>query len=168
MKFNTVYLKKEGKDYKKQMIKYIQEEVKKQEWNKIENKFIYLDEIIYMNKKGRDSDNLKKLTQDCITESLVVWTDDTYCLPRTQRILIDSNNPRIDLILTVSDYIGIFDNADDYNKFINTYCSKCKKGNKIGQKGGCSIYKQALESRIQDNLIINFDTKEKKCLKFKE
>ncbi|HDK7176504.1 TPA: RusA family crossover junction endodeoxyribonuclease [Clostridium botulinum] len=167
-KFGRTYLKREGKIYKKRMIKLIQQEVKKQNWIKLEHTFVYLDEIVYMNKKGRDADNLKKLTQDCITESNVVWTDDTYCWARTQRVLIDSNNPRIEIEIFPTDYIGIFDNRADYNKFINAYCKNCKKGNKIGQKGGCSIYKNALESRVQENLKINFDTGEKKCLKFKQ
>lgn len=168
MKFNSVYLKKEGKEYKKRMIQYIIEEVKEQQWNKIENEFLYLDEIVYMNKKGRDADNLKKLTQDVISESLVVWTDDTYCLPRTQRVYIDSQNPRIDLTITKTGFVGIFDDRKDYDNFVNTYCHKCKKGNKIGQKGGCKIYKTALEGRIQDDLHIDFTTGEKKCLKFKD
>lgn len=167
-KFGSTYLKREGKDYKKRMIKIIQEEVERQHWNKLEDTFAYLDEVVFMNKKGRDSDNLKKLTQDCITESNVVWTDDTYCWARTQRVFVDSDNPRIEIILSKTPYIGIFDNEEDYNKFINTYCNNCRKGNKIGQKGGCSIHKKILESRIIDEVEINFNTGEKKCLNFKQ
>ncbi|HDK7194810.1 TPA: RusA family crossover junction endodeoxyribonuclease [Clostridium botulinum] len=167
-KFGSVYLKGEGKDYKKQMIKLIQEEVNKQHWDKLENTFIYLDEVVFMNKKGRDADNLKKLTQDCITESNCVWTDDTYCWARTQRVFIDKDNPRIELVLSQAPDIGIFNNKEDYNKFINTYCNNCTNGNKIGKKGGCSIYRKALENRIQENLKINFNTGEKQCLNFKQ
>ncbi len=61
MKFNSVYLKKEGKEYKKRMIEYIRDEVEKQNWDKVEGKFLYMDEIIYSNRKGRDPDNFKKL-----------------------------------------------------------------------------------------------------------
>lgn len=60
-KFGSTYLKKEGKNYKKRMIKYIREEASEQKWNKVEGKFLYMDEIIYSNRKGRDPDNFKKL-----------------------------------------------------------------------------------------------------------
>lgn len=43
------------------MIKYIREEASEQKWNKVEGKFLYMDEIIYSNRKGRDPDNFKKL-----------------------------------------------------------------------------------------------------------
>lgn len=154
-KFGSTYLKKEGKDYKTKMIKYIKQEVEKQNWTKVEDKFIFLDEVVYMNKRGRDADNLKKLTQDCITESLVVWKDDTYCLSRTQRVLIDANNPRIELQLTVADYIGIFNNQDCYDEFIRNYCSKCNR-----YKNNCSILNKALESKVQ------IEIQEFQCSKF--
>lgn len=166
-KFGSTYLKKEGKDYKRKMIKLIQNEVKKQKWDKPENTFIYLDEIVYMNKKGRDADNLKKLTQDCITESRIVWEDDCFCLPRTQRILIDKNNPRLEIILSKAPYIGIFKDETEYSNFVNTYCNECTRGNKLGKKGGCSIYKKALENRVQDELTI-MKCGEKKCLEFNQ
>ena len=72
MKYGSVYLKKEGKDYKKKMAKYIQGQAKEQGWVKIEDRYLYMDEIIYSNRKGRDADNFKKLQQDSITESGVV------------------------------------------------------------------------------------------------
>lgn len=147
MKFNTVYLKKEGKDYKKRMIKYIQEEVKKQDWVKVENQFLYMDEFVYMNSKGRDSDNLKKLQQDSISESGVVWTDDTWCLPRTQRILIDKNNPRIEVIITPCEFIGIFDNYEQLQQF-KIKCETCGR-----YKRNCSILNKALDGRIQQEII---------------
>lgn len=159
-KFGSTYLKKEGKDYKKEMIKYIQEEVQKQNWIKLEDTFIYLDEVVYMNKKGRDADNLKKLTQDCITESNCVWTDDTYCWSRTQRVLIDKNKPRIELCLSNANVVGIFDSQLDYNLFLNEYCNQCKK-----DKNKCTIHKNALESRIQDEIIT--ENNKWKCLRYK-
>ena len=69
-KFGSTYLKKEGKDYKREVGKYIKEEVEKQGWTKLlEGEYCYLDEIVYMNVKGRDADNTKKLLQDAITEA---------------------------------------------------------------------------------------------------
>lgn len=146
MKFNSVYLKKEGKEYKKRMIKYIAEEVLKQNWDKVEGRFLYMDEVIFSNRKGRDSDNLKKLQQDCITESGVVWEDDSWCLPRTQRLLIDKNQPRIELIITPCDFVGIFDNEHQLKQF-KEQCENCKR-----YKNNCSILKNAIEGRIQEKI----------------
>lgn len=169
-KFGSTYLKKVGKDYKKKMIELIKKEVNKQDWIKLDNIFIYLDEIVFMNRKGRDADNLKKLTQDCITESGCVWVDDTICWARTNRVFIDNINPRLEITLSQSPSIGIFDDKADYDRFIKEFCSRCKKGDKIGLKGGCSIYSDMMDNRIREE--IPFDTEEdrknKKCLKFKE
>lgn len=156
-KFGATYLKKEGKDYKERMIKYIHEEVEKQNWIKVENRFLYMDEIIFSNRKGRDSDNFKKLQQDCITESSVVWTDDTWCLPRTQRLLIDKDNPRIELVITPCDFIGIFDNEQKLQEFKNSQCLQCNR-----YKRNCSILNNALEGKIQKEI-----SKELRCSKFK-
>ncbi len=41
------------------MIKYIREEASEQKWNKVEGKFLYMDEVIYSNRKGRDPITLR-------------------------------------------------------------------------------------------------------------
>lgn len=156
MKYGSVYLKKEGKDYKKRMVKYIQSEVNKQNWNRIDGKFVYMDEIVYSNRKGRDADNMKKLQQDCITESEVVWEDDSWCLPRTKRIIIDKYNPRIELVITYAPFIGIFDNEEMLHKF-KIKCVRCTRYN-----NNCSILKKAIDNRVQPE-IVDF-----KCSKFKQ
>ena len=169
-KFNTVmaYKPKATKDFEKNFGKYIKEEIKKQEWVKPpKDKFIYLNTIFHFPRIDMDGQNYFKSLCDIMTSS-EVWEDDNIVLEKVNRIYYNPENPHIELVVTVSDHIGIFDNKEDYSKFINTYCNNCKKGNKIGQKGGCSVYKSALESRIQENLEINFDTGEKKCLKFKQ
>lgn len=159
-KFGSVYMKKEGKQYKERMDKVVKQSVKEQEWIKTNaNEFVYMDEVVYMNCKGRDSDNLKKLTQDVITESGVVWEDDSYCLPRTHRIFIDTDNPRLELEITRTGFIGIFESDEMYNSFILSNCSECKRG----KKGNCSIHKNALDNRIQEEIdIINLTCSKKK------
>ena len=128
------------------MVTYIVEEVSKQKWNKVYGRFLYMDEVVYLNRKGRDSDNLKKLQQDCITESGVVWEDDSWCLPRTERIYIDSANPRIELIITPCEFIGIFDNEQELKRF-KEQCEKCRR-----YKNNCSILKKSIEGRIQKEI----------------
>jgi len=159
-KFGSVYMKKEGKLYKEKMDKVVKQSVEEQCWVKtLPNEFIYMDEIVYMNCKGRDSDNLKKLTQDVITESNVVWEDDTYCLPRTHRIFIDSENPRIELEISRTGFIGIFESKEVYDTFLLSNCNECKRG----KKGNCSILAKALDNRIQEEI----DTTNLKCSKKK-
>lgn len=139
------------------MTKYIKKEVEKQNWDKIEGRFLHMDEVIYSNRKGRDPDNFKKLQQDCITESGVVWCDDSYCLPRTQRLYIDSTNPRIELVITPTEFVGIFDN-EEVAKSFEDRCKGCTR-----YKNNCSILRQSLESRIQpeiDNSLV--------CSEFKQ
>lgn len=146
-KFGSTYLKKEGKEYKTRMIKYIKEEVNKQSWIKLDKgQYCYIDEIVYFNCAGRDADNLKKLQQDSISGSDVVWFDDTFALPRTNRVYIDSNNPRIELEITKVDFIGIFDNSELMDLFI----SRCKTCNRY--KRNCSLLNNALEGRIQNEI----------------
>jgi len=147
-KFGSTYLKKEGKDYKNRMIKYIKEEVESQQWIKLDKgQYCYIDEIVYFNCAGRDADNLKKLQQDSITKSGVVWHDDTFALPRTNRVYIDSNNPRIEMEIFKVDFIGIFDDTESMDLFT----SRCKICNRY--KRNCSILNKAIEGRIQDEII---------------
>ena len=138
------------------MIKYIVREVSEQKWDKVMGRFLYMDEIVYSNRKGRDADNMKKLQQDCITESGVVWEDDSWCLPRTQRLLIDKHNPRIELIITPCEFIGVFDNENQLKEF-KKQCANCKR-----YKNNCSILKNSLEGRIQEE-ICSFE-----CSSFKK
>ncbi|WP_125154410.1 RusA family crossover junction endodeoxyribonuclease [Clostridium rectalis] len=169
-KFNMVmaYKPKTTKDFEKSFGEYVKQEIKKQGWIKPpKDKFINLDTVFYFPRVDMDAQNFFKSLSDILTSS-GVWEDDNIVLEKVHRIYYDSENPRIELNVTVSDHIGIFDNQEDYKNFINTYCNNCKKGNKIGQKGGCSIYKKILESRIIDDIEINFNTGEKKCLKFKQ
>jgi Holliday junction resolvase RusA-like endonuclease len=160
-KFGSTYLKKEGKDYKKINGLYIQQEVIKQGRVKLlEEQYCYLDEIVYMNSKGRDSDNLKKLTQDTITESEVVWFDDTFCLPRTNRIYIDSTNPRLEITITPIDMIGIFDSERDYFNFENQ-CKTCSQY----RNGKCGVLRDSKDNRITESVSLIDD--KWICTKFK-
>lgn len=153
-KFGSTYLKKEGKDYKKEVGEYIKKEVEKQGWIKLlEGEYCYLDEIVYMNVKGRDSDNLKKLTQDTITETLCVWHDDTYCLPRTNRVYIDKENPRLEITLTPTNTVGVFDCKKDYEEFEN----KCKECTRYARN--CSNLKCVKENRIINEIKLNEENK---------
>lgn len=164
-KFGSTYLKKEGKEYKNNAIKEIKKQVKLQKWTKLkEGEFCYFDTVIYMNKKGRDNDNIYKLLQDSCTLSGVVWYDDTYVWNRTQRSYIDSNNPRVEISIMPSYTIGVFENSKHYKDFMSENCDKCKKKHD-GTKGTCRIYSNLLENRIVNE--VSFKGMNIKCKKIK-
>ena len=86
-RFGSVYMKPEGKQYKKQISEIIIKEVEKQKWIKTLNEeYCYLDATVYFDKKGKDCDNIYKVIQDTITESGVVWEDDKYTWSRKKTL----------------------------------------------------------------------------------
>jgi Holliday junction resolvase RusA-like endonuclease len=149
----------EGTMCKKLIQKQAMRQMKKQEWDYewTETGYIYLDTIIYFNKKGRDDNNLYKLLCDSLEK--ICYDNDSRVLIRTQRILYDTKNPRIEVMLSPVEYIGIFDNDQEFDEFIDN-CQTCKRY----QKGKCSILNKAKEGRIQEeigNMLCNQYTEKK-------
>ncbi len=142
------YKTKMARDYKKNFIRYIKEQVKKQGWIKSENPFqhYYLDTYFYFPRVDMDANNYYKCIADSITESNVVWIDDVQLCERVQGIFYDSENPRIEMILHETDYIGIFENKSKLDEF-ETKCLCCLK-----YKRNCSLLKNAKEGRIQKEI----------------
>lgn len=152
------YVTKEAKEYKKNFIKYIQEEVKIQGWEMDGTglQHYYMDWNVYFPRVDMDCSNYDKLLADSITESKSVWIDDNVVCNRINHIYYDSNNPRIELLIHPVEYIGIFDNKSRLDEFENK-CKTCSR-----YKRNCSILKNAKSGRIQDE-ICDFD-----CSKYKE
>ena len=152
-----VYETGEAKKYKEDFIKYIHEQVKKQNWNLpvTSAQHFYCDCIFYFDRVNKDCNNYFKLLLDAITESEVIWADDNVVCERVNRIYYDSSNPRIELEIYPVDYIGIFDNYDQMQKFEDT-CKTCQR-----YKRNCSILKKAKEGRIQEYICSS------QCSKYK-
>ena len=153
-----MYETSEAKKYKKDFAKYIKEQIKLQGWSLIPNKtqHFYIDCVFYFNRLDMDANNYFKLTLDAITDTQLIWLDDNVTLERVQRIYYDSNNPRIELTIRPVDYIGVFNDQEQLDKFISN-CIQCSK-----YKGGkCSILNKAKEGRIQNEI------QDLKCEKFK-
>lgn len=152
------YPTKETKDFKKKFISYIKEEVKKQGWEMDYTglQHYYMDWDVYFPRIDMDAANYDKVIADCITESGVVWVDDNTLCNRIKHIYYDSNNPRFILTIYPVDYIGIFDNKEQLDKFEN----KCKTCTRYGRN--CSILSKAKSGRIQEE-VVDFE-----CLKYKQ
>lgn len=151
------YKTKEAKDYQKKIIQLIQEEVEKQEWKKSDNKFqhYYMDVVFYFPRVDMDANNYFKCLADAITDSELVWIDDTQLCERVMGIYYDNKNPRMEIEIKPVKYIGIFPEKDTYEQFI-CKCGTCKR-----YKRNCSILNKAKEGRISED-ITSFE-----CQKYK-
>ena len=154
------YVTPEAKKYKLEFIHYIRKEVKKQGWDKVNNKYchLYMDGVFYMPKTNMDAANCDKILSDAITESGVVWDDDSGILFRPQRIYYDTQNPRIELTIHPVEYYGIFESKESAEKFEHN-CRKCKR-----YMRNCSLLRKAFECRICEEIDMNGD--EPVCEKF--
>ena len=139
-------MSEEGKKIKKMIqletIKQLQSQEWDYEWTK--TNYIYQDCYIYMNRAGRDDNNIFKLLNDSLEK--IVYDNDSRVLTRTQRILIDSENPRVELIISQVPFRGIFDTEEQMQQF-EEKCKTCKR-----YKNNCSILKKAKEGRIQKEI----------------
>ena len=143
------YKKPEAIKYQKEFAEYVKKEVGKQGWVKSDNKFqhYYMDCIFYFDRVDKDANNSFKCLPDAITDSGVVWIDDTQLCERVQGIYYDPENPRIEITIQEVDYTGVFDNASQLEKF-ESRCIGCSR-----YKRNCSILQKAKEGRIQEEII---------------
>ena len=158
---STIYETTEAKLYKKEFSEYVKQEVKKQNWD-IEltrNRHHYLDAVFYFGRIDQDEQNYWK----CLCDSMngISYIDDNYILTRTNAVYYDSKNPRIELVLNPTEYIGIFDNEECLNNF-ESNCKNCMRYSR-----NCSILKKSKEGRIQEE-IQNFVCSEFKVKKDKK
>lgn len=143
-----VYETGEAKKYKKEFKKYILEQIKEQNWvlPVTSTQHFYCDCVFYFDRIDKDCNNYFKLLLDSITESEAIWADDNVVCERVNRIFYDSKNPRIELTIYPTDYIGIFDNKKQLDYF-EDHCKTCQR-----YKRNCSILKKAKEGRIQEDI----------------
>lgn len=152
------YKKPEAIKYQKDFADYVKNEVRKQGWIKSDNKsqHYYMDCIFYFDRVDKDANNSFKCLADAITDSGCVWIDDTQLCERVQGIFYDSKNPRIELTICPTNYIGIFDDVSQLEKF-ETNCIGCTR-----YKRNCSILQKAKEGKVQEEIVNAL------CKKYKE
>lgn len=163
-----MFMMKKALDFKKQMKNKVCEKIKNSNFPKDNLKFTRVGFTFFFPRTNMDTNNYYKCPLDVITEIGHIWEDDNKTMITDNRIFYDSENPRVEIKIYQEDFCGIFENEKDLEEFKKEFCYNCKKGNKIGQKGGCSVYKKAIESRIQKDMEFDYKTKIKKCLKFKQ
>lgn len=151
------YKTTEATKYQKNFAEYVKQEINVQGWDLTPNKeqHFYVDCVFYFDRTDRDCNNYFKCMLDAITDTQSIWIDDNVVCERVNRIYYDSKNPRIELHIYPVDYIGIFDNISQLEKF-ETNCIGCSR-----YKRNCNILQKAKEGHVQED-IVNFT-----CLKRK-
>ena len=153
---------KKAKEYKHYVKAIVNRELKNQNWS-CTNKDNYIDieMIYYLNKKRKDSHNLEKVLFDSLMFA-GLYPDDDILIPKTNNIYIDKYNPRIEVILSISNKKGIFDNIQHLLEFKQRNCVSCKKHT---YKRSCTILTKALENRIEPSInLVQMVCNEKKSL----
>lgn len=142
------YKTKEATNYQKEFVRTVQKEAIKQKWSISSNPYqhYYMDCWFYFDRVDCDANNYFKCLADAITMSSVVWIDDNQLCERVQGIYYDPENPRIEIIITPVDYIGIFKNADELDAFEKT-CVGCTR-----YKRNCRLLANAKQGRIQTEI----------------
>ena len=136
----------EGKKVKKAIQDKAKEEMKSTNWDydfTLEN-YIYMDTIIYFNRKGRDDNNVYKLLCDALEK--IVYENDSRVLIRTQKILYDKDNPRVEVEFSPVKYRGIFE-SEEVEHLFESKCKTCKR-----YKRNCSILREAKEGRVKQEI----------------
>lgn len=139
----------ESSRYKKAFMKYVQEEAEKQKWDMplTKTQHFYVDTWFYFPRTDMDANNYFKVMLDAITDSKCIWVDDNVVCERVQAICYDSVSPRVELLIHPVDYIGIFENLPQYERFVSD-CIGCTR-----YKRNCSILRNAVDGRIQDEVV---------------
>lgn len=149
------YKTKDAVKYQQEFIKYVRKEVFAQKWRPTSDRgqHFYVDADFYFPRVDMDCNNYWKCMFDAITETGLIWVDDNVTCERVNHIYYDSENPRIELTIRPVDYIGVFENASQMEKF-EAICVGCKRS-----KRNCSILQKAKEGRIQKEIVDGVCTK---------
>lgn len=142
----TSYCTAEAKRYRKYFTEYVTEQVSVQGWDLTPNpkQHFYMDGWFYFPRADMDANNYWKIAIDAITDTQKIWIDDNVVCERVQKVMYDPENPRVEFVIKPVDYIGIFDNAEQLDQFIDNNCIGCKNF-----KRNCSLLNRAIDGRIQ-------------------
>lgn len=142
------YKTNEAKRYQKDFTEYVISECEKQNWDVPldKNQHFYVDAVFYFPRVDLDCNNYFKVMLDAITDTQKIWIDDNVTCERVQAIYYDSDNPRVEIVIRPVDYIGVFENASQLERF-ESDCVECKRYTR-----NCSILRRAKEGRIQSEI----------------
>lgn len=142
------YKTKEAKKYQEEFAAYISEQIQKQKWKLTPNstQHFYVDCVFYFYRVDMDCNNYFKCLLDAITDTKLIWLDDNVVCERVNAIYYDTENPRVELDIYPTDYIGIFDNAVQLEQF-EANCVGCTR-----YARNCSLLNNAKAGKIQKEI----------------
>lgn len=158
-----VYKTTVAKQYDKLAINTIKREIEKNNWKKTEEfQYVIVEYMFFIPHKKVDSDNCFKLINDAITASGAVY-DDSMIIPRVIDVIINKNNPRVEVKLYLAEKVGIFANIFALNNFILNYCENCSR-----YKRNCSLLRSSKENKITpeisgDGLVFKCSACKSRC-----
>lgn len=128
---------------------YVKAEAAKQGWQMADNHFqhYYMNAAFYFPRTDMDCNNYWKCMADAITYSGAVWNDDRQLCERVRGIWYDKDNPRIEIEIVPVDYIGVFENASQLEKF-ESGCISCKRYNR-----NCSLLKTLKQGVVSTDYV---------------
>jgi Holliday junction resolvase RusA-like endonuclease len=152
-------LSKEGQKSKNQIQAEARVQMQDQEWDYDWTKegYVYLDTIIYFSRRGTDDNNIYKLLCDALEK--IAYENDSRVLIRTQKIMYNPNNPRVEVKITPVSYIGMFDNRQHLDKF-ESVCKSCSRY----RKGSCSILKDSINGTERKEVDVEINN----CSEYKK
>lgn len=158
----SAYPSKDYKAFKKSFKPYLEKLVKDVEWDILptENTHYYLDVTMYFDRRDKDPNNYFKCPMDVMNE--IVYVDDRTIISRVKRMYYTNNEncpPHFEYELYPVDYIGIWEDNDEYVDFI-TKCLTCRnyKDHKCKRLKEFETYK----------ITKDFDIETRECLGYKE
>lgn len=138
------YPSQETESFYEQVLPYIREEIHKQGWKMPpRDKYVVIKCVFYLHKKGADADNYFKCSVDALEKAGVV-INDSYIIPQAMDVLVDKDNPHIEMEIIQSEKLGVFSNEEEMEDFKREYCDKCRRRN----KDKCIVFKGLYENRI--------------------
>lgn len=147
--FVQPYKSQETLKYETVAIKAAQQAIKDQKWQvPSEDRYVAVDAIFFFPKHGMDTNNHFKVPLDCL-QAAGVYHNDSKVIEGAKRVYIDNVNPRVELRIYDTGFMGIFDSEDEYHQFIEDNCSSCSKN-----PNRCSVITKALENRLTGDISI--------------
>ncbi|ALA47884.1 putative crossover junction endodeoxyribonuclease RusA [Brevibacillus phage Sundance] len=153
-------LSKEGRQVKAKIQGQARVQTENQDWDFdwTKENFVYQDAVIFFARRGSDDNNIYKLLNDSLEG--IAYDNDSRVLVRTQHIVYDSKNPRIELTLVPVEFVGIFKNQEMLRDF-QKVCESCSRY----RKGSCSIIKNSIAGTVREEIGNIYDPR---CTQFKE
>ena len=140
---------REAQLYKSKTIPIIRKEIESQKWEiPKEGEFVDVYINYHFPKKGMDPNNYLKILYDTFKVA-GVYIDDDLAKPQTGLVLIDKNNPKLEIIVKKSSQVGVFKDCNKREEFISENSEKMQK------RSFNALMKKLDEGRITEKVFLD-------------